>query len=919
MGKKKIVKERKKSWWQILLCNLFGLIFICLPLFAYASLCGYHADDPSFNKAVSATATVHNFLGKAGAYTADAILSSFGLALIVFLIVPLFWGIGLWRYKAFAEYKTRIFAWIVGVLSFSCFLDLTCRAYLGRFGLPYNLAGEWGRSISRPLNNYISILNTPYNTLLLEGIILFVSILSFNFSAGVTLKFWSRLIYKVGTFIKAIFSFILGTGKKIAKIPDFRGFKELQPGYLQNKLHGGLGNAPVHREPTFSASASALQQVRATEEPVNVSAQRLKTVAADGNKAVKQTPRLTIEMPQSYAVGESTAIDTSLNSVGAGRSSANNFYSPTFDFIKDEAVANQNQKKTALKMSPDDIYKTEGVKKAAKNKVAAPEAVQEELLAVPSGPQGTAAQTVQSQIAAGSSKAKVEIPQKKVAQPVAEKEDKYVLPSIDLMTPRQSSEIVVDEEALQNNAAQLEQSLRDFGIKGQIVKVRPGPVVTLYELEPAPGIRTARVIGLADDIARSMAAMSTRMAVVSGQKTIGIELPNANRQTVWLRELFENEKFMNSKNLLNVALGKDIGGQPVYADLAGMPHLLVAGTTGSGKSVGVNSMILSLLYRMTPEQCKFIMIDPKCVEFSMYNGIPHLLTPVITDPAKAVVGLKWAVQEMESRNRSLALLNVRNITGYNKKVEEIKKSGKGLTKTIQTGFDKETGRPVYEEQTIDTSPMPYIVIVVDEMADLMLVAGKDVEAAIQRLAQMGRAVGIHLIMATQRPSVDVITGVIKANFPSRISFHVTNKFDSTTIIGEKGAEQLLGRGDMLFMASGDRPRRVHGCYIEDAEVERIVDYIKSQGEPQYKAEVTAGELNNKDGADGDKGEASGDAEEDLYRQAVDIVRTDRKASTSYVQRKLRIGYNRAANLIERMEQEGIVSRPDHVGRREILS
>ena len=409
-----------------------------------------------------------------------------------------------------------------------------------------------------------------------------------------------------------------------------------------------------------------------------------------------------------------------------------------------------------------------------------------------------------------------------------------------------------------------------------------------------------------------------RMAVVSGQKTIGIELPNSIRQTVGLRELLESKDFRNSKNILNVALGKDIGGQYVYADLAGMPHLLVAGTTGSGKSVGVNSMILSLLYRMTPEQCKFIMIDPKCVEFSMYNGIPHLLTPVITDPAKAVVGLKWAVQEMESRNRSLALLNVRNISGYNRKIEEIAKSSKEFKKTIQTGFDKETGNPIYEEQVIDTTPMPYIVIVVDEMADLMLVAGKEVEAAIQRLAQMGRAVGIHLIMATQRPSVDVITGVIKANFPSRISFHVTNKFDSTTIIGEKGAEQLLGRGDMLFVASGDKPRRVHGCFVPDDEVEKIVEFIKKQGEPKYVAEVTAGELNSKDsGPVFDKGEM-GDAGEDLYRQAVDIVRTDKKASTSYVQRKLRIGYNRAANLIERMEDEGIVSHPDHVGRREVI-
>jgi S-DNA-T family DNA segregation ATPase FtsK/SpoIIIE len=417
-----------------------------------------------------------------------------------------------------------------------------------------------------------------------------------------------------------------------------------------------------------------------------------------------------------------------------------------------------------------------------------------------------------------------------------------------------------------------------------------------------------------------MAVASVRMAVVAGHNTIGIELPNEKRETVWLRELLENPQFKNSKNILNVGLGKDIGGQPVYADISKMPHLLVAGTTGSGKSVGVNTMILSLLFRMTPDECKLIMIDPKQLEFSMYNGIPHLLTPVITDPGRAVVGLKWAVREMEDRYRSMALMNVRNIAGYNQKVAEIRKSGKEMKKTVQVGFDKETGRPIYEEQIIDTSPMPYIVIVVDEMADLMLVAGKEVEAAIQRLAQMARAAGIHIIMSTQRPSVDVITGIIKANFPSRISFHVTTKIDSRTILGEQGAEQLLGMGDMLYMPSGLRPIRVHGCFVADAEVEKIVEYIKSQGEPHYVSEVTEGELNTKDTPTFDKGAfgGSGNDDDDLYNQAVAIVRADKKASTSYIQRKLRLGYNRAAVLIERMEDEGIVTPPDRVGRREVI-
>ena len=465
----------------------------------------------------------------------------------------------------------------------------------------------------------------------------------------------------------------------------------------------------------------------------------------------------------------------------------------------------------------------------------------------------------------------------------------------------------------------MENVLQEFGVNGKIVKVRPGPVVTLYELEPAPGTKTARVIGLADDIARSMSAVSVRIAVVPGSNTIGIEMPNKNRETVWFKDLLEDPAFRETKNTLNVVLGKDIGGRNVYADLAKMPHLLVAGTTGSGKSVGVNTMILSLLYRMRPEECKLIMIDPKMLEFSMYNGIPHLLTPVITDPAKAVIGLKWAVKEMEDRYRAMAQLNVRNIAGYNQKLQELKASGEKIERTVQTGFDAETGKPIFEKQELDLTPLPYIVIVVDEMADLMLVAGKDVEAAIQRLAQMARAAGLHLIMSTQRPSVDVITGTIKANFPTRISFQVTSKIDSRTILGEQGAEQLLGMGDMLYMPAGQRPIRIHGSFVKDSEVEKVVEFLKAQREPEYVSGVTEGELSEKDGGSVfDKGDFAAGSDEDLYAQAVAIVQNDKKASTSYIQRKLRIGYNRAASLIDKMEEEGIISAADHVGRREVL-
>ena len=910
MAKKKIIEEKKTPWWKTALCNIFGIFFIVFPLLVYAGLSDYHASDPSFNKVTSEE--VQNFLGKFGAYSADFVLSSFGLSLIIFLLVPIFWGIGLLKFKSFSEYKSRIFAWIVGVLCLACFIDVACSSYIASLNLPHKLTGDWSHIISRWLNNYINQVSFPYNSLIIKSIILFVSFLAFNFSSGITFSVWVKMFGKIGGFCKSVYAVCVKIFKKAANIRNFNEFQELNPRYLQEKIKNNSAqkhhNEPKFEEheinfaPSFNASSSHNISVTPLTDALlapsmSLNSQPTKSASVSG---------LTIEIPQfNNSVNDVTSLNINKNLLN----NEQNVLTPTFDFMIDSEEENPLPKKAESKATTNNIYQIDGVKKfvskmRSKNK-SADTAQQDDLLTVPTS--ATAPQKpLQAQVAFNDSTA------------IEKSKDEYVFPDINLLSVPQNKEIEIDEEVLKKNAAQLEQVLQDFGIRGQIVKVRPGPVVTLYELEPAPGIRTARVIGLSDDIARSMAVASVRMAVVSGQKTIGIELPNSIRQTVGLRELLESKDFRNSKNILNVALGKDIGGQYVYADLAGMPHLLVAGTTGSGKSVGVNSMILSLLYRMTPEQCKFIMIDPKCVEFSMYNGIPHLLTPVITDPAKAVVGLKWAVQEMESRNRSLALLNVRNISGYNRKIEEIAKSSKEFKKTIQTGFDKETGNPIYEEQVIDTTPMPYIVIVVDEMADLMLVAGKEVEAAIQRLAQMGRAVGIHLIMATQRPSVDVITGVIKANFPSRISFHVTNKFDSTTIIGEKGAEQLLGRGDMLFVASGDKPRRVHGCFVPDDEVEKIVEFIKEQGEPKYVAEVTAGELNSKDsGPVFDKGEM-GDAGEDLYRQAVDIVRTDKKASTSYVQRKLRIGYNRAANLIERMEDEGIVSHPDHVGRREVI-
>jgi len=493
----------------------------------------------------------------------------------------------------------------------------------------------------------------------------------------------------------------------------------------------------------------------------------------------------------------------------------------------------------------------------------------------------------------------------------------FELPSLDLLSNAREKEVKLQTpEELNEQAEELIKVLNEFGVKGHINSINQGPVVTLYEFEPAAGTKSSRVISLSDDIARTLCAVSARIAVIPGRNVLGIELPNKFRQFFRLRELFEAEIYSDPSIQLPVVLGKDLAGKPCVVDLAKMPHLLVAGTTGSGKSVAVNAMIISLLYRHTPEECKFIMIDPKMLELSVYDGIPHLLSPVVTEPGKAVVALKWAVREMENRYRLMSNVGVRNIHGYNSRISEAIKNGEELKRTVQTGFDSDTGKPIFESVPIEMVPLPFIVIIVDEMADLMLVAGKDIESSIQRLAQMARAAGIHLIMATQRPSVDVITGVIKANFPSRVSFKVTSKIDSRTILGEQGAEALLGMGDMLYMGNSSKIIRVHGPFVEDGEVDRISKFLKNQGTPQYVTSVTASEeeFNPLD----DSMDGSDASDDGLYRQAVQIVKQERKASTSYIQRSLRIGYNRAAIIVERMEKDGILSEPNGMGKREIL-
>lgn len=491
----------------------------------------------------------------------------------------------------------------------------------------------------------------------------------------------------------------------------------------------------------------------------------------------------------------------------------------------------------------------------------------------------------------------------------------FILPDPNLLSAvsAKTTKSNLSTSLLEENAQKLLKVLMDFGVRGKMLHYYPGPVVTLYEFEPAAGTKSSRIIGLADDIARSMCALSTRIATIPGKNSIGIELPNQTRETVYLKEMIDSDEYQQAGYSLPIILGKDIGGTPIVVDLATMPHLLVAGTTGSGKSVAINTMILSLLYRLTPEQCKLVMIDPKMLELSAYDGIPHLLAPVVTEPSKAIVALKWTVKEMENRYRLMASLGVRNIAGYNQKIEEAKTSGKTLSKQVQTGFDQETGRPIYEDIALDVKTLPYIVVIVDEMADLMIVAGKEIEASIQRLAQMARAAGIHIIMATQRPSVDVITGVIKANFPTRISFHVTSKIDSRTILGESGAEQLLGKGDMLYLSGGNKIRRIHGPFVADSEVENVVRFLKTQAAPVFTVDITSG-----DEDDDEIGSLSAQDRDELYEQAVSLIKAERKVSISYIQRYFRIGYNRAATIVEQMEKSGIVSKADAVGKREIL-
>jgi DNA segregation ATPase FtsK/SpoIIIE, S-DNA-T family len=804
-----------------------GLILMTLSLAFIAALVTFTPSDPSFNTA--ATGPLQNILGAFGAYTADILLQTFGLASLIPLIVCLSWGCKIITKKSIHLFWFRFGLLIAAILAVSTGLAGFSTPDMWPFSA--SLGGVLGNLVIPKLVSLTQLIHPVISHVWVGIVMVMIGMISFLAALNVTWSDWQAGIYNVSTGV-------------------------------QKGLHGGA----------HGLSALGSQLGERTEFMTRLLAESFKqTIAAPVSSSIKKPLHFLWPFKVSFSVKRRD---------GADRQEPSFNDDPEY---QDDSIAAYTDLEPSVQTPAAQVP-------AAQADLVAPL------------PQ----KVCTGKRAAESRQGKLKLSGK----------EEHQIPPFDLLEAPATAikRNRLSQDSLKQNAVMLLNVLEEFGVRGEIVKVRPGPVVTLYELEPAPGTKTSRVIGLADDIARSMSAASVRVAVVPGRNAIGIELPNVEREMVYLREILASESMDKISGKLNLALGKDIGGNPIIPDLCRMPHLLIAGTTGSGKSVAINTMILSLLYQLSPDQCKMIMIDPKMLELSVYEGIPHLITPVVTEPGKAVMALKWAVREMEDRYRLMSHIGVRNIAGYNKRIAEEKKKGTELTRKVQTGFD-ERGKPILEEQPLSMDALPLIVVIVDEMADLMLVAGKDIEAAVQRLAQMARAAGIHLIMATQRPSVDVITGTIKANFPTRISFQVTSKIDSRTILGEQGAEQLLGQGDMLFMEGGGRITRVHGPFVSDEEVEHIVKFLKDQGEPTYLEEIIAEIPEFAGGLPGSTGDKSGD---ELYDEAVALVARENKASTSFIQRHLQIGYNRAARIIERMEKEGVVSESNRVGRREVL-
>jgi len=816
--------------------QFMGFFMVCFAVLLGAILVTYHPTDPSWNLAIEGSAK--NVMAYPGAVVADALLQTFGIAAVFWIIAFLGWGI---RSMAALPLRWTFFR----VLALLCAILLAASVASQwtapkAWFLPNSLGGALGDILYYQSHQIFGTSRLSF--IGISAIFSALSVVFLSLSLGISLKQLGQGILSFGIFVKFIMCFVY-QGVSRLFCWGRRGINErISPDMNRIFLSNAKGNASFLKDEVVDAEdQDVITSLHVSQERNDG------TLHVTPEDRVIFAPSLKEEKPKTAIVWGDSFKPVVEEDYGAE--------------VLDSAV---------------DSYEKKSVK----------------------GDRATSKSNYSYD------------PQSDLGSMGWED---YELPSLDLLDPslRKATQ-AIDPQVLEESANHLKTVLEEFGVRGEVVTVRPGPVVTMYEFKPAAGIKTSRVIGLADDIARSMSALSARIAVIPGRNVIGIELPNSTRETVYLREMLQSESYENTTTNLALILGKDIGGQAVIADLTRMPHLLVAGTTGSGKSVAVNTMILSLLFRLSPDQCKFIMIDPKMLELSVYDGIPHLLSPVVTDPKKAIVALKWAVREMENRYRAMSKLGVRNIDGYNVRIKEARQSGELLVRRVQTGFDPDSGKPIFENQPLDLEALPYIVVVVDEMADLMMVAGKEIEAAVQRLAQMARAAGIHLIMATQRPSVDVITGTIKANFPTRISFQVTSKIDSRTILGEQGAEQLLGQGDMLYMAGGGRITRVHGPFVKDEEVERVVAFLKSQAEPTYIDGVTDDES---DFINFDEDAGRGDT---LYNQAVELVIREGKASTSFIQRHLQIGYNKAAGIIETMEKNGVVSSANHVGKREVL-
>lgn len=850
-------------WRQIRALLGFGL-FLALAL-AVAALSTWNVSDPSFSYASGGEPT--NALGYGGAAFADIFMQFFGLASVIALLPVVAWALTLIKNRRLTRIVKRLGSWFLGAVLASA--ALSCIPAPITWPLPNGLGGVFGDMILR----FPALFTGTYPTGTLASIL----------GALLAVPSGWLLVFSAGLIgnepVDEDEALVPAPVERTRTVSDAEEEDEAEgplmvvAGALTHAWY--TSQARVRR--LFGLSGRGKTHSRAVEQPYDFNDDEFGTLNEPSR--AKVAPRLSDRVEPPMEGGARRAVSP-----------------PSISGFGDDEMLDDDG---------DDLPRPAGI---------LPDEDDWAPRAAPAAPAG-----LRSRIAAAAPKPKAGQRVDREAQSSFAGPGGFQLPSLHLLAePRNvTRDASLSADALEQNARMLEGVLEDFGVKGEIIHVRPGPVVTLYELEPAPGIKSSRVIGLADDIARSMSAIAARVAVVPGRNAIGIELPNQSRETVYLRELIASRDFETSKAKLAMALGKTIGGEPVISDIAKMPHLLVAGTTGSGKSVAINTMILSILYRLKPEQCRLIMIDPKMLELSVYDGIPHLLSPVVTDPKKAVVALKWTVREMEERYKKMSKIGVRNIDGFNSRVEQALAKGEAITRTVQTGFDRQTGEAMYETEEFDLQPMPYIVVIIDEMADLMMVAGKDIEGAVQRLAQMARAAGIHVIMATQRPSVDVITGTIKANFPTRISFQVTSKIDSRTILGEQGAEQLLGMGDMLYMAGGGRIQRVHGPFVSDNEVEAVVAHLKTQGAPQYLDAITEDDDEDMDGS-GPAGTSNLEDSDDPYDQAVAVVLRDGKASTSYIQRRLGIGYNRAASLIERMEQEGLIGPANHAGKREIL-